>query len=267
MAFRILDQRPQYRDASGNVLNGGLLYTYINNTTTAKATYSDVGLSVPNANPIVLGSDGRTSTDVFGSGTYSLALKTSAGVTVWTASDVQAADSGGTTLPALSANKFLTNNGAVLSWATILQVPDPTGNAGKQLGTDGTTTFWEAKATATVYSATNLPGGITASSTSIVIGTVRIQWGSDTCPTIGGLTTTKAVTFGAAFTGTPYAVIVTAKSVSVTSNSPSGSPSMQATSQTSTGFTASAFVGEENTGGTDVINSTISFTYVAIGPA
>jgi hypothetical protein len=41
---------------------------------------------------------------------------------------------------------------------------------------------------------------------------------------------------------------------------------MQATSHAAAGFTANAFVGEENTGGTDTITSVVNFTYIAIGP-
>ena len=49
----------QFEDSSGNPLATGKLYTYIAGTSTPLATYSDVNLTVQNANPIILGSDGR----------------------------------------------------------------------------------------------------------------------------------------------------------------------------------------------------------------
>ena len=70
-------------DNNGDPLSGGKLYTYAAGTTTPLATYSDVGLTTPNANPIILDSGGRAT--VFLSATsYKFVLKTSADVTVWT---------------------------------------------------------------------------------------------------------------------------------------------------------------------------------------
>jgi hypothetical protein len=70
------------QDSAGVPLIGGLLYTYVTGTTTPKATYSDAGLSVQNANPVVLDSNGEA--PIFGSGTYKLVLQDSDGVTLWT---------------------------------------------------------------------------------------------------------------------------------------------------------------------------------------
>lgn len=46
-------------DANGVPVPGGLIWTYIAGTLTPTPTYTDVGLLVPNTNPIVAGSDGR----------------------------------------------------------------------------------------------------------------------------------------------------------------------------------------------------------------
>ena len=74
-------------DDNGNPLNGGLLYTYSAGTTTPLATYSDVGLTTANANPVVLDSAGRC-TLYLSSSSYKYVLKTSAGVTVRTQDNV-----------------------------------------------------------------------------------------------------------------------------------------------------------------------------------
>lgn len=49
----------QYFTDVGVVLSGGLVHTYLAGTTTPQATYTDITGTVPNANPIVLGSNGR----------------------------------------------------------------------------------------------------------------------------------------------------------------------------------------------------------------
>ena len=79
---------PQYLDDNGDPLTGGLLYTYINGTTTAKTTYSDADLTVANSNPIVLNSRGETDDPIFGFGYYKFILKDSDGVEIWSADDL-----------------------------------------------------------------------------------------------------------------------------------------------------------------------------------
>lgn len=74
---------------TGVPLAGGLLYTYSAGTTTPLATYSDVGLTVANANPIVLDAAGRATIFLLSS-SYKWILKTSAGVTVWTRDNIGA---------------------------------------------------------------------------------------------------------------------------------------------------------------------------------
>lgn len=48
----------QFRDAQGQPLGAGKLYTYYAGTSTPIATYSDIALTVINPNPIILASDG-----------------------------------------------------------------------------------------------------------------------------------------------------------------------------------------------------------------
>ena len=74
-------------DGVGVPYAGGLLYTYAQGTSTAKAAYTDVNLTTSATNPIVLDSNGEAA--VYLKGKYKLILKTSAGVTVWTLDNVQ----------------------------------------------------------------------------------------------------------------------------------------------------------------------------------
>ena len=55
----------QFLTTTGLPLNGGLLYTYQAGSSTPLTTYSDNAGLVPNANPIVLGVDGRPATEIW----------------------------------------------------------------------------------------------------------------------------------------------------------------------------------------------------------
>ena len=46
-------------DSNGDPVSGGLLYVYDAGTSTPATTYSDVNLTIANANPVVLNSAGR----------------------------------------------------------------------------------------------------------------------------------------------------------------------------------------------------------------
>lgn len=79
-------------DSSGNPLAGSKLYFYLSGTTTAATTYSDSGLTVPNANPLIANSGGRFS-DIFLTPTsiYKAALYSSTNVLQWTADPINSA--------------------------------------------------------------------------------------------------------------------------------------------------------------------------------
>lgn len=79
-------------DDNGSPVPSGKLYFYRSTTATAQDTYSDSALTTPNANPVVLNSAGRLSTKVYGDPAsgydYTVTLKTSADVQVWSFDDV-----------------------------------------------------------------------------------------------------------------------------------------------------------------------------------
>ncbi len=84
----------QFFDNNGDPLAGGLLYSYVAGTAygTPKATYTDSTAGTPNSNPVVLDSAGRA--PIWISGSYGIVLKTSAGVTVWSADNITSFTSG-----------------------------------------------------------------------------------------------------------------------------------------------------------------------------
>jgi len=74
-------------DSDGDPLSGGKVYTYITASATPKTTYSDYAKATPNANPVVLDSDGEADI-ILGEGAYRIVLKTSADVTEWTVDNI-----------------------------------------------------------------------------------------------------------------------------------------------------------------------------------
>lgn len=114
--------------AQGVVLNGGSLTTYLaGSVSTAQATYTDSTLGTPNANPIVLGSDGRPPQEIWVPSGVALkiVLKDSGGSTLGTWDNIpgiapnvipENAQSGTTYTLALTDNGSwvsLTNSGAI----------------------------------------------------------------------------------------------------------------------------------------------------------
>ena len=55
----------QFFTTTGIPLAGGKIYTYQAGSSTPLATYSDSGGAIPNANPIILGTDGRPQTEIW----------------------------------------------------------------------------------------------------------------------------------------------------------------------------------------------------------
>ena len=74
---------------AGAILAGGLVDTFAAGTSTPLATYSDVGLTTPNANPVVLDAAGRA-TIYLSSASYKFVVKTSASVTVYSQDNIAA---------------------------------------------------------------------------------------------------------------------------------------------------------------------------------
>lgn len=270
MAFRLLDQKPQYRNAAGELLASGTLNFYITATSTAKNVYSDKTLGTSLGSTITLDSDGRHSEDIWlaEDTAYRVIAKDADGVTVWQLEDVRAVDSSvSVDLPDASGGtdgQALFTDGTDGGWYfdDVLTIPSQTGNADKYLTTDGESLSWAAFGTGS-----DTVTATAGSSGKVVMGDVTLQWGSDACPIAAAIYSTKAVTFGTAFSGTPYYVGVTPTVGGVTSDTPSARCSAQALSATSSGFTASVFAGAEDEGiGSPNITAQVTFNWLAIGP-
>lgn len=143
-------------DSNGTPLNGGLIYTYVTNSTTPKATYTDSSENTAAANPIVLDTSGCAVIYLKTDAAYRFVVKTSSGTTVRTIDNITpvvafAAQSGGSNID-ISGYAIVTQTGQNLTLtpgsgghitAGVFSLPTTTGSANQVLTSSGTgTTTW-----------------------------------------------------------------------------------------------------------------------------
>ncbi len=269
-SFRILNQAPQYLLPSGKVNAGGSLTFYETDLTTLKNTWSDPDLTVLNANPVVMDAAGRTLTDVWGDGEYGVVMADALGAVIWTRNNVKAGDdTGATALPVLGVGQFITSDGSTLIATDIIQVPDPTGQEGDILYSDGVLPYW---APPPVIPEPEVPTVV------IVAGSTKLgddsgsnfeltQYGTGTAPAApAAKATSVAVTFAQAYSTTPV-VMVTPTGGPFTNGAGAGGyfADVSVTASSPTGFTVTFNTdhGEANADGN--IISAINFGWLAIG--
>ena len=151
-------------DSAGLPLNAGLIYTYIAGGTTPQATYTTSTGNVANANPIVLGADGRTPSEVWllKGQSYRFDVKDSAGNLLKTydnlsgINDLTAAQTGSPT--------YLTN---VAGTNTITANATPTLTA----YTTGQRFYWQAANTNTGATTMNIDS----------VGAAPLVWSNSPC--------------------------------------------------------------------------------------
>jgi hypothetical protein len=222
MSFRILDQAPQYRLNNGAVNVSGSLTFYETDLTTLKNTWSDEALTTLNSNPVLLGSDGRTVTDVWGDGEYGVVIKDALGATVRTLNNVRANEPQVQTIPDGEAiGDLLQWDGSAWVATEGILVPDPTDLNNHQLVSDGSSVpVWEQKP-----EAPEIPDPeiviVDTEPYSVRIGvsddTTKVlrQYGSGTCPASpGSRTSSVTITPSVAFDKV-LAVIITPRTDAV----------------------------------------------------
>jgi len=170
----------QFEDSSGTPLNGGFVFTYLAGTTTPVATYTDVGLTTPHANPIVLNSAGRPSSG--GSDvpiyltpgvSYKFLIQNSASVTIVTRDNISAIPPSAQGLDVVgTVGENITANQAVY-------LSD--GSGGKTQGQ-----WYRADSTSPYSSTANEVGVALAAITSGTSGTIRL---AGTTPGFSALST------------------------------------------------------------------------------
>src|SRR5262245_46972382 len=78
----------QFFDNNGDPLAGGTLWFYQAGTDTPTPAYSDLALTIPLSNPVVLDAAGRAPELFLAGLTYKQVLKNSLGTTIWTADNI-----------------------------------------------------------------------------------------------------------------------------------------------------------------------------------
>lgn len=240
--------------------SGGSIQFYAIGTTTPKDTFSDFGLTTPNLNPVSLDSAGRPNVPLWMDGDYSVTIRDSTGSTIDTF-DLRDPATGGTTIPSLVSGQFLTNNGTSLQWSSIRQLPDPTGQSGKVVTTDGANYLFT-----NLPEAPTLPVEVFSSGFEIGDGTrkFRIVCGTDTAPASGTNYTSKTITFGVTFLTPPVWVDVT---VNKTRVSAVALAATAVTSITTTTALVDFDTADRKTSGNpdSYITASFPFSWIAIG--
>lgn len=270
-AFRLLNQFPVFWDQQGRLADGGELRFYESDTTTPKDVYGDQALTVNNGSIVAIGSDGRTVVDVWGDGEYRVRLYDADGTMIGEADNVEVAGGTGQSIPALVTGQFLTNNGALLLWAPIREMPDPTGQDGKYPVASGSGYVLQSPPAPPEIPEPEIVigDGTFQAGTSGVTTKFYIQHVTDTAPATNALSSSKAVTFPTAF-ATLDNVLVTVTTSGVSSVTPPGLPSYSVTGWTpgspSTGVTVNfRQMTDAGLGAEDKINSPVPFRITAIG--
>lgn len=237
---------------------GGSIQFYVINTTTPKATFANFTRTITNPNPVPLDSSGRPEVPLWLDGDYSVTVRNADGETIDTF-DLRDPATGGTTIPALVSGQYLTNNGTALQWAPIAQLPDPTGQSGKVVTTDGSNFLFT-----NLPEAPTLPVDVTANGISIGDGsqTLRIVAGTDTAPSSGTNRTSKAISFGIPFLTPPIWVDVKVTQVPI---SPVALVATAITNITTTGCLATFDTADRHFVDGSYIQASFPFSWIAIG--
>lgn len=176
-------------DANGNPVSGGRVYTYLAGTTTLVATYTDVALSVANANPIIADSAGRYVAFLSPGASYKYVVQSADGSALRTQDNISAT-------PASSSNNDVTGvAGENLAASAAVYLSD--GSGSKVAGN------WYNADSSRIYSSVVPQVGITpAAIASGASGTIRLA---------GSATGLTSLTVGTSYyIGTAGAVTATA---------------------------------------------------------
>lgn len=261
-AYLLAHKLTTFFGSTGQLLAGGYVRWYEVGTTTPKDVYGERALSTNNGDTIDLDASGRLEHECWAdtAEAYFAEIYDSDDVKQGEISYIEIPGGAGQTIPVPDAGEFLTGDGTNFAVAEILQVPDPTGNANKLLGTDGVDLNWVARPSDGAAGTSDT----STSSSGFTVGSKRIQWGTDSGTSSGGRTQTKSVTFPVAFSATPDVVDVTVSNSSLSSFG--NMPTHSITSKSTTGFTVKFTMSElDDSGAGFDFNAGVAFSYFAMG--
>lgn len=273
-AFRLFTKLNDFRGLTNQALPGGYLKFYVAGTSTPADMYGEEALTTNNGPTIALDASARPNVDVWGDAaiSYDVEVYAADDTLQGSADNLKVPGAGGLTIPTLVDGKWLTTDGAVLLWDTILQLPDPTGQSNKILGVVGD-----------AYALIAKPADGAAGTSDIAIGTgtdsllfgdgsgdkALQQWGSDTLTAPNSKSGTKSVVFAEAYTATPKVFVQLKGTAPTTGGNVYPHPYLTAVS--TTGFTVlvSTLTGGTSADGSatsSVISGNVDFDWFAVGP-
>lgn len=270
-SFRVLDRLQVYYNLNGTApAAGGRIDFFESGTTTPKEVFADPDLNTSNGSTVGLDAAGRPSDDTWGEGSYRVRQYDADDTLIGEMDDVEIPGGSGTSIPALEADSFLTNDGAQLLWDEIRQLPDPTGQAGKFLQTDGTGFTYAAITIPTPATPDIVLTGTGASGsyrfgTSAVAKKGLIMFGSHTVTASGQTAAAQSFDFvsgGAAQFDEAPRVFIVGKSASVAAEGQI--PAVAVTSTTTGGFSVALNTDDYTRNGSR-INSNVPFDWIAFG--
>lgn len=254
---------PVHMDLLGvRPLANGKISFYEPGTTTPKNTYADAELKIPNQNPVLLDASGRSNTNIWLDGAYSVVMHSATGELVWTR-EIGGQKSDTQTIPKLDNGKFLTNDGSNLFWEAIRTVPDPAGSSNYVLGTDGANLIWVPRPESPKpqieldENIRSIVMGVTTSNRKILA-----LCGEGSASASGARDTTANVTFQKKFSAIWY-VGISQRHNGATSLA--AVPNQTVTAQTVEGFTVRFGVSENSDYHGWNITMAVPFEWVAIG--
>lgn len=260
MAYQVESPVHTFFGNSGQLLAGGYLKFFEADTVTPKSVYADSGLTITNGATVPLDASGRPNEACWGSGSYYLE--------VYDQNDVKqgentATDPAGAALniPIPNTGEFLTGDGAQILAQLLTLIPDPTGFAGKFLGTDGTEIVWQAGPDAP--EAPTIPT-FTSSSSSFQIAGYLFQLGTGSAAPTGGHRASASITFPTAFSAAETPKVFITPTI-VQASSYGFIPAASAPSVTATGFSAAFDTNEGSSSG--ALTNTVTFNWMAFGKA
>jgi len=165
MATGTLTPWPRYTvlNAAGKPISGALLYTYTAGTSTPLATYTDVSLLVPNANPIVANSSGQVGPVFLSPGSsYKFVFQNPDGSSLYSQDNIAS-------VPGSAAGIDVTGTaGEALTAGLAVYLSD--GSGGKTAG------LWYKADSANTYSSTTPEVGMTVAAISAgSAGSIRMS--------------------------------------------------------------------------------------------
>lgn len=148
-------------DSNGDPVSGAKIYTYLAGTTTPAPTYTDVGLTVANANPIIADSSGRWVAFLSPGASYKFIVKDSADVTIRTQDNIS-------TVPPSSSNLDITGiAGEALTAGMPVYLSN--GSGSKVAGS-----WYQTNAINAYSSTTSIVGFVPADIANGASGTIRL---------------------------------------------------------------------------------------------